>query len=83
MRRIGRESLKYTIDFQHPPLLEVELGESFTLGTEDAPSGLYRSLDDAKDYRLSCCSGTSATASWLSPTAITAYAQSTHLMRMP
>jgi acetamidase/formamidase len=49
MKRIERssDSLKYTIDFNHPPLLEVELGESFTLETEDAPSGLYRSLDDA------------------------------------
>ena len=46
MKRIGRECLKYTIDFQHQPVLEVELGESFTLETEDAPSGLYRSLDD-------------------------------------
>lgn len=41
------ESLKYTIDFEHPPVLEVELGESFMLETEDAPSGLYRTLDDA------------------------------------
>ena len=47
MKRIGRESLKYTIDFRHTPVSQVELGESFTLETEDAPSGLYRSLDDA------------------------------------
>lgn len=47
MKRIGRESLKYTIDFQHPPILEVELDEPFTLETEDAPSGSYRNLDDA------------------------------------
>jgi amidase len=47
MKKIGREDLKYTIDFQHPPVLEVELGEPFTLETEDAPSGAYRSLDDA------------------------------------
>jgi amidase len=49
MKRIerSRESLKYTIDFRHFPLLEVSLGESFVLETEDAPSGLYRSLDDA------------------------------------
>src|SRR5271170_6759906 len=38
---------------------------------------------DKKDFRLSCCSGTNATASWLSPTVITAYARSTHLMKMP
>ena len=49
MKRIERssESLKYTIDFKHPPVVEVELGESFTVETEDAPSGLYRTLDDA------------------------------------
>jgi amidase len=49
MKRIERssESLKYTIDFKHAPLLEVEAGESFKVETEDAPSGLYRSLDDA------------------------------------
>ncbi len=43
----NRESLKYTIDYKHTPLLEVEPGESFALETEDAPSGTYRSLDDA------------------------------------
>lgn len=42
-----REMLKYEFDFRHPPVLEVEPGESFTLETEDAPSGAYRSLDDA------------------------------------
>jgi len=42
-----RERLKYTFDFQHPPVLEVEPGESFILETEDAPSGAYRTLDDA------------------------------------
>lgn len=49
MKRVerSRESLKYTIDFRHSPALEVELGESFTLETEDAPSGTYRTLDDA------------------------------------
>src|ERR1700730_2591616 len=47
MKRIGRESSKYTIDFQHQPVREVGLGESFILETEDAPSGTYRSLDDA------------------------------------
>ena len=49
MKQIERssESLKYTIDFKHPPVVEVELGESFTVETEDAPSGLYRTLDDA------------------------------------
>jgi amidase len=49
MKRVerSRESLKYTIDFNHPPVLEVELGESFELETEDAPSGNYRNLDDA------------------------------------
>jgi len=49
MKRVerSRESLKYTIDFRHSPVLEVELGESFTLETEDAPSGTYRTLDDA------------------------------------
>jgi acetamidase/formamidase len=49
MKRVARsrEALKYTIDFRHSPVLEVELGESFTLETEDAPSGTYRTLDDA------------------------------------
>jgi amidase len=50
VKRIERstESLKYTIDFRHSPVLEVALGESFALETEDAPSGLYRSLGDAR-----------------------------------
>lgn len=49
MKQVKRspQSLKYTVDFRHPPVLEVELGEPFTLETEDAPSGTYRSLDDA------------------------------------
>ena len=47
MKRVGRQSLKYTIDFQHPPVLEVDTGEPFILETEDAPSGAYRNLDDA------------------------------------
>ena len=47
MKQIGRESLKYTIDFQHSPVLEVDPGEPFSLETEDAPSGIFRDLDDA------------------------------------
>lgn len=49
MKRVerSRESLKYAFDFRHSPVLEVEPGESFTLETEDAPSGTYRTLDDA------------------------------------
>lgn len=49
MKRIERspEVLKYTIDFQHTPVLEVELGESFALETEDACSGIYRTQEDA------------------------------------
>ncbi len=48
MKRIERspEILKYTIDFQHTPVLEVELGESFALETEDACSGIYRTQED-------------------------------------
>jgi acetamidase/formamidase len=48
IRRDG-ELLKYEIDFRQPPVLEAELGEAFTLETEDAPSGSYRSLDDAQN----------------------------------
>jgi amidase len=47
MKRVGRESLKYTIDFQHIPVLKVDLGEPFVLETEDAPSGIYRDPADA------------------------------------
>jgi acetamidase/formamidase len=49
MKRIERssEGLKYTIDFHHAPVLEVELGELFTLDTEDASSGSYRTPADA------------------------------------
>lgn len=49
MKRAERkpEELKYTLDFRQPPALEVEAGEPFIVETEDAPSGLYRSLDDA------------------------------------
>ena len=49
MKRVerSREVLKYTFDSQHAPMLEVELGESFALGTEDACSGIYRTLEDA------------------------------------
>ncbi|MGD0126527.1 MAG: hypothetical protein ABSF46_14285 [Terriglobia bacterium] len=43
-----RSLLKYVVDFRHAPDLEVEPGESFTLETEDAPSGTYRTLDDAQ-----------------------------------
>lgn len=48
MKHVERrhENLKYTIDSRHAPVLEVEIGEPFTLETEDAPSGLYRTLDD-------------------------------------
>lgn len=45
--RRDRDYLKYAVDFRHMPVLEVEEGEPFTLETEDAPSGAYRSLDDA------------------------------------
>jgi hypothetical protein len=49
MKRVerGRESLKYTLDHRHVPVLEVELGESFTVETEDAASGSYRRPEDA------------------------------------
>ena len=49
MKRAQRsvEDLKYTFDSRHPPLMEVQPGESFVLETEDAPSGTYRSADDA------------------------------------
>ena len=49
MKRVERspKALKYTIDSQHAPILEVELGESFALATEDACSGSYRALGDA------------------------------------
>jgi len=49
MKRIERnpETFKYTIDAQHTPVLEVELGESFSLETEDAASGIYRTQQDA------------------------------------
>jgi len=49
MQQIHRslESLKYTFDFNHAPVLTVELGEPFTVDTEDAPSGTYRTLEDA------------------------------------
>jgi len=43
----SRESLKYTLDHRHGPVLEVELGESFTVETEDAASGSYRRPEDA------------------------------------
>ena len=48
MKRVERSpaALKYTIDFRHSPILEVKLGESFTLEIEDAPSGSYRTLED-------------------------------------
>lgn len=49
MKRAERKTdqLKYTLDFRQAPVLEVDLDESFVVETEDAPSGLYRSLDDA------------------------------------
>ena len=49
MKRVERspESLKYTLDYRHVPMLEVEPGESFTVETEDAPSGSYRCPEDA------------------------------------
>ena len=49
MKRIERspEALKYTIDFRHAPVLEVEPGESFAVESEDACSGMYRTSEDA------------------------------------
>jgi amidase len=49
MKRAQRrpEDLKYTFDFQHAPVMEVEPGEQFALETEDAPSGTYRAPEDA------------------------------------
>jgi amidase len=49
MKRIERspERLNYAFDFRHPPILKVELGESFVLETEDAPSGMYRTPENA------------------------------------
>ncbi len=49
MKRVerSRNSLKYTIDHRHSPVLEVEPGEAFILETEDAPSGTYRKPEDA------------------------------------
>jgi amidase len=49
MKRVLRsqETLKYTFDFRHTPVLEVDPGEPFALETEDAPSGAYRTLGDA------------------------------------
>jgi amidase len=49
MKRVdrSRQSLKYTLDYRHAPVLEVEPGETFTVETEDAPSGRYRCPEDA------------------------------------
>ncbi len=49
MKRVerSRDSLKYTLDHRHSPVLEVETGEAFVLETEDAPSGTYRRPEDA------------------------------------
>lgn len=49
MKRVERShnSLKYTLDHRHSPVLEVEPGEAFVLETEDAPSGTYRRPEDA------------------------------------
>ena len=48
MKRIERSSESgNTIDFKHAPLVEIELGESFTVKDGRCAVGLYRSLDDA------------------------------------
>lgn len=47
MKKIGRQDLKYEVDFRHTSLLEVEPGEEFMVETEDAPSGEYRTPEDA------------------------------------
>jgi len=49
MKRVerSRDSLKYTLDHRHSPVVEVEPGETFVLETEDAPSGTYRRPEDA------------------------------------
>ena len=49
MKRVERkrESLSYTFDYRQPPILKVGLEEPFLLETEDAPSGSYRTPDDA------------------------------------
>ena len=49
MKRVARnhDSLKYSIDHRHTPVLEVEQDEPFVLQTEDAPSGTYRRPEDA------------------------------------
>ena len=49
MKRATRdlETLKFTFAARHEPVLEVDLGEPFTLETEDAPVGSYRTPDDA------------------------------------
>ncbi len=49
MKRVERslDSLKYTIDCRHSPVLEVEQDETFVMETEDAPSGTYRKPEDA------------------------------------
>lgn len=47
MKNIDRGDLKYTFDFRHKSVLEVEPGEEFSVETEDAPSGEYRTPGDA------------------------------------
>jgi amidase len=49
MKRVvrSRDSLKYVLDPRQTPVLEVEEGESFIVETEDAPSGTYRTPEDA------------------------------------
>lgn len=49
MKHVERspQLLKYAFDHNHTPVLEVELGESFTVETEDAASGCYRCAEDA------------------------------------
>lgn len=47
MKKLDRQDLKYEVDFRHKPSLEVHCGEEFTVETEDAPSGEYRSPSDA------------------------------------
>ena len=48
MQRITRDqALKYEFNFGDEPLLHVNQGESFVIGTEDAGSGLVRSADVA------------------------------------
>ena len=48
MQRIPRaQAMEYEFDHRHEPKLRVRQGESFVVETEDAASGLVRSVDDA------------------------------------